>query len=183
MTSGLRPRSPGAFSLVEVVIAIGIVSFTLVIIFGLFGGMMKSSEENSARREITEAVDALRQVLQNQDFSTSYSWIAGTKDLVYVNYRAETDGTPNPSSPTVTGKWIDPAAENPDLYEEARSGHWIKARITVSPSNPGGANLPAVDAYPRAMVAALVTLDAVQSPGLPSANSLARLETTLAIRR
>lgn len=182
----MRPKTrtifPAGFSLVEVVIAIGIVSFALVTIIGLFGGMMKTSAENSSRREIVEAVDALRQLLQGQDFATSYSWVKNSKDLLYVTYRANADGTPNPASQTVAGKWIDPSTESATTYETARSGHWIKGKITVSPSNPGGSSLPATAAsYSRTMVAALVTLDAIQNPAQSSTNSLARLETTIAI--
>lgn len=184
MTLKFRLRRSAAFSLVEVVIAIGVASFALVTIFGLFGGLMKTSGENIARREIVESVDALRKLLQNQDFATSYDWITSNKELIYVSYRADSDGTPDPSSLTVVGKWIDPSVEAASAYEEARAGLWIKAKMAISPSNPGGASPPSsADSYTGAMVAALVTLDAVQASDQTPSSSLARIEATLAIRR
>lgn len=175
-----------AFSLVEVVLAIGIVSFALLTVLNLFGGMMKSSNDNSHRREFAEAVDALRSSLTDTNFAGSFSnvltWAGNNKELVYVTYKANDDGTPNATSETVTGKWIDPAAGSTATYDAARSGRWLRARLQVSPSNPGGTNLAN---YARSMVFLQADLDSLATPDQigQTNTSSSTLKTTLAIRR
>lgn len=177
------------FSLVEVVLAIGVVSFALVVVIGIFGGMMKSSDDNTQRREMAEAVDALRGELREANFESAYKSVREEDTLYYLTYRAgtdrtATDGDPDPDSEEVVGQWFS-SSELTDIpaYEAARSGRWLRARLAVSPSNPGGTSLPAEpSAYTRAVLLALVKLDAVATPNQSATNS-GVLEVTLPVTR
>lgn len=182
--SGVSRSSTRGFSLVEVVLAIGIVSFALLAVMGIFGGLMKSSDENTQRREIAEAVDSLRRELRQSDFETAYQWVREGKTLYYLAYHAGDSNIPDPNSPHVAGKWFEsPPVTNLALMEAARSGRWVRAQLKVSPSNPGGTNLPGISSnYSRASVLALVLLDSVSSPNQTATNS-GQLETSLSITR
>ena len=172
-----------AFSLIEVVLAIGIVSFALLTIIGLFGGIMKTSGDNTQRREMTEAVDSLRAQLNGTNFDTAYGWAQSGKEFLYLTYKADTNGNPSANADTVAGMWTNADAAGLDAYEPARSGHWLRAKLGISPSNPGGTNLPAVSTnYTRAVLFVLADISAVATPGQTTTNS-SRLQSTLAISR
>ncbi len=173
---------PQAFSLIEVVLAIAIVSFALLTTLGLFGGIMKASSDNSQRREMVEAVDSLRSFLNSTNFATAYDWVKADKQLVYVTYKSATNGNPSASSESVMAKWIDPDAESTASYEAARSGKWLRARLSVSPSNPGGTNLTAVANYKKASIFVCADIDVIAAPGQTITNS-SRLQSTMAVLR
>lgn len=71
----LPETSPRGFSLIEVVIAVGIVSFTLVALIGLFGvgmrGSLRASEDTCLAVMITRVSGDLR-VLGSASVSTNY---------------------------------------------------------------------------------------------------------------
>lgn len=177
------PHSIKAFSLIEVVLAIGIVSFALLTIIGLFGGMMKSSGDNTQRREMTEAVDSLRSHLDATNFASAYDWTKAGKEFLYVTYKAGSNGVPDPASQTVIGLWTNADATGLEAYEPARSGRWLRAKLSVSPSNPGGTNLPAVGAYTRASLFVLAEIFPVAAPEQQIPANSSRLQATLAILR
>jgi len=171
-----------AFSLVEVVIALGVVAFALLTIIGVFGGVLRTSEDNTDRQAMADSVAALRSYLNSTDFAATYDWAKDRKELLYVTYRAEEGGEPNPASSQVISKWMPAEATDAADLEAAREGRWIRARLGVSPSNPGGTNLPAVDAYARAGLFILAELDSVESPAVPLKNR-GRLQVTLSAHR
>ncbi|MEI6033894.1 MAG: hypothetical protein WCS65_06385 [Verrucomicrobiae bacterium] len=181
-SSLLIPPSLRAFSLIEVVLAIGVVSFALLTIIGLFGGMMKTSGDNTQRREMVEAVDSLRSFLNASGFEATYGWATAGTNLLYLTYHAGANGDPDTNSQTVAGRWTNANASGLDAYEAARAGHWLRARLSVSPSNPGGTNLPAASAYSRAFLFVLADMDVVATPGQTSTSS-SRLQSTMAISR
>ena len=184
LTTAAHRASRKAFSLVEVVLAIGIVSFALLTIIGLFGGLLKSSAENNQRRALAEAIDALRRTLQTGNFHTNYQLISQNKTLLFVTYR-ERNGNPDSSSASVLSRWLDPdSTSDLDSYDKARTGMWIRAKLKVSPGNPGGTSLPAnPDDYLRAMVRAIVTLDSIPLPDKNLPPSPPILETEIAALR
>lgn len=175
-------RTPKAFSLIEVVLAIGVVSFALLTVIGLFGGIMKSSGDNTQRREMTEAVDSLRSYLNATDFPTVYNWTKTGREFLYLTYKTGSNGNPDPSSQTVVGIWTNADAAGLDTYEPARSGHWLRAKLSVSPSNPGGTNLPDSSAYPRATLFVLADIFPVAGPGQTTTN-FSPLQSTIAVQR
>ena len=172
------------FSLVEVVIAIGIVSFAMLTIMGLFGGVMKSSGENSDRRELAEAVDSLRAYLnETVGFSNSFALAQAHQEVLYLTYFAATNGVPQSGSGHVFGFWTNSAATGLDAYEQARSGRWLKAKLSISPSNPSGTNATSISAYSNApLYFVSAEIRVVPTPGQAATNQGALL-TTLAVRR
>lgn len=178
-------RTPRGFSLVEVVLAIGIVSFAMLVIIGLFGGVMKSSSENNERRELAEAIDSLRRTFQTGNFTTTYDAVRNGGKWLYVTYRADTAGDPKADGTNIAAIWTDPATNSRiNEYDAARTGRWVRATLRVSPSNPGGTSLPANAAdYAHAGLWALATLDTVPVPVTTAATNSGTLETTLSILR
>ncbi len=177
MKRGRGNRAPfAAFSLVEVVIALGIVSFGILAVIGIFGGMMRSANDNVERRALIESIDALRQHLDNIGFETAYDMVLNQSELLYVTFKADAAGAPDKNGDRVVGKWFDVNDADISMADEARAGRWIRARLQVSPSNPGGTNLAGSTAdYDGGMVAVLVGMDAVPTPtqALPSKPRLA----------
>jgi uncharacterized protein (TIGR02598 family) len=187
--TNIIPRSrrglcPG-FSLIEVVIAIGIVSFALLSVIGVFGGVIRTSKDNADRRSLTEAVDALRASLNDTNFvtfSTLYGWVQTNKQLMYITFYADSNGVPAANSSYVVSQWIDPSSVNLSTYDTYRSGNWLKAKLTVSSSNPGGTNLPAIASYTRASLFVTASIDSVATTNQALPNN-PRLNITIAVRR
>lgn len=67
---GLRQRwcECGAFSLIEVVLAIGVVAFALLGIVGLFSSSMKNNRESSAQQESFHAARMISSRMQDTNF-------------------------------------------------------------------------------------------------------------------
>lgn len=177
----VRQKIPG-FSLVEVVIAIGIVSFAMLTIMGLFGGVMKSSTGNTDRRELSEAVDSLRSYLNEKvKFSNTFTLAQGNQEVLYLTYFASTNGTPQAGSGHVVGLWTNSDATGLEPYEQARSGRWLRAKLSLSPSSPSGTNWATVTNHPIYFVGAEIRV--IPTPGQASTNNPGAIFTTLAVRR
>lgn len=177
------PRPP-AFSLIEVVLAIGIVSFALLVIIGLFGGVLRSSSDNAGRRGMSEAVDSLRSYLtETAGFTNTFNWAKAQTNLVYVTYLSDSNGNPDPASQNVVGIWTNSSGTGLNAYDAARAGRWLTAKLKVSPSNPGGTNLTDLNAYAgRASLTILAEIQPIASPGQQAANT-SLLQTTMVIMR
>jgi type II secretory pathway pseudopilin PulG len=172
------------FSLVEVVMAIGIVSFAMLTIIGLFGGLMKSSSENSDRREQVEAVDSLRAYLnESVEFSNAFVLARDREEVLYLTYFADTNGVPQSGSEHVFGFWTNSTATGLDAYEQARSGRWLRAKLSISPSNPSGTNGTTFSDYSnKSLLFVNAEIRVIAAPGQAATNQGA-LTTTLAVRR
>lgn len=172
-------RTLGGFSLVEVVLAIGIVAFALLSIIGLFGGVMKSSGDNSDRREKVEAVDSLRAYLNEKvGFSNAFDLAAGTNEVLYLTYAADENGVPQPGSGYTFGFWTNSDGTGLGAYEQARSGRWLRARLSIPPSN----SITFSDYSNKAVFVVNAEIRVVATPGQTSTNQ-SLLTTTMAVRR
>jgi hypothetical protein len=70
----MQKNQPGAgFSLVEVVLAIGIVSFALLAIFGLFGNALQSKAETLSQQEVLGLTRSLPEFLGNPQVSSGFA--------------------------------------------------------------------------------------------------------------
>ncbi len=178
-----RQPKPKAFSLVEVVLALGIVTFALVTVVGLFGGVVGQAGENSERRSLLEAVDAMRGHLDRQPFATNFNWARNGHELVYVTFRADANDQPATNGQRTLGRWLETNAPDLDTYDSARVGRWVKARLRVSPSNPRGTNLTDVTNYPAGVLAILVQMDSVSLPQQTLDTNNPRIQTTIGVIR
>ncbi len=179
--SSLKWRA--GFSLVEVVLAIGIVSFAVLTILGLFGGIINSVGDNTERRTILEAVDSMRGHLITQGFDTAYGWVRTNQEFVFVTYKAGPTGSPDANGQRVLGRWMMPTDPDLALYEATRVGRWVRAKLSVSPSNPAGIALPPdANNYESGVLAVLAEMDSVETPSLPLPSN-PRIKTTIGITR
>ncbi len=172
---GVSPvgRDSFGFSLIEVVLAIGIVSFGLLALLGVFGGMLGNAGQNFDRRALSESVDALRTDLNNNfGFDEVFDWIkdGDPKDLVYLTYRNDpASGSTEPATEgdRVLGKWFDDPADASLItdYEPAREGRWLRARLSLAPQNvPATISGSDPTDYPSALLLLKVELGAVPQP-------------------
>ena len=80
----LSKKSVGGFSLVEVVLALGIVSFALLAIFALFGNTMRSATETVSQNEVLGITRSLGDFLGSTNpsygvgYATVSNWVAST---------------------------------------------------------------------------------------------------------
>lgn len=72
------------FSLVEVVLAVGIVAFALLAIFGLFGSALRSNAETLSQQEVLGLTRSFPSALAGPEvgagFSNVYAWVRGNPD-------------------------------------------------------------------------------------------------------
>ena len=117
------------FSLIEVAIALGVVSFAFVMVLGAYGGLLTSSSNNVDRRALMEAVDALRSELNRKRTPAElaagelpyfqepvFRWAqatapaggaaSATQELLYLNYRSDVSGLPASNGNYVRSRWV-----------------------------------------------------------------------------
>jgi type II secretory pathway pseudopilin PulG len=178
------------FSLVEVVLALGIVAFAVTVIFALLGTLTSSDQENRERKELIAAVDGLHQYLQKDvPFDTAFLWAKENTrpELIYVTYRARRDtAAPDPGSVSVRSVCFESGSPPYPIenLEAAREGRWVKARLVFSPDlTPDGTALPAnADDFDSASLVFNAQMAAVAEPTL-AVPDRTTFETTISINR
>lgn len=168
MSGGTSSRR-GGFSLIEVTLALGIVAFGLLSILGIYSGMLGQAAENTDRRDIGEATDALRAELnENFDFSTVFDWVLtdDPKQLVYVTFRANDEGEPDPTGDRILSTWLDDWTDW-ESYETAREGRWLKAELRLAPNNNPSSLPSSSDDYDSALLLVQMHMAAVPTPNIP----------------
>ncbi len=162
-----RGKFAKGFSLIEVVIAIGVVSFAVLSVVGLFGGIMQTAGNNTNRRELANGYGSLRYFLENQGFPRAFAWAGGGQELMYVTYRSDNNGDPSEDSDVIAARWLNPDEDDPTSFESARVGRWIKAKLAVSPSNPGGTSVGSLENYKSGFLLVVADIDVVAIPEQP----------------
>lgn len=162
-----RAKFAKGFSLIEVVIAIGVVSFAVLSVVGLFGGIMQTAGNNTNRRELANGYGSLRYFLENKGFTKAFQWAGGGQELMYVTYRSDNKGDPSEDSDVIAAKWLDPDEDDATTFETARVGRWIKAKLAVSPSNPGGTSVGSLEDYKSGCLFVVADIDVVAIPDQP----------------
>lgn len=188
--AGIRRRATSGFSLVEVSLALGIISFSLTVMVALFGNILKVRGDNVNRAEAFRAITALQAQLNEPGaFSEVYGWVkAGSKELVFVRHRADASGTPNAVGERYRAQWL-PVEEITPAMQSAMDGRWIKARLNWdNRSNVNSmeqSDLPAnVNQYPDAQATLVVKLFPVPNPQFnPHADTPPALTTTVTLTR
>ncbi len=178
------------FSLVEVVLALGIASFSLVVMLGVFGSVVKVRGDNVNRTEAYRAVYALQgQMNEPGAFAKVYGWVQpGMKELVFVRYKANAAGLPNAAGERYRSEWVTPDLLTPAM-ESAMEGRWIKARLNWDDrdhvNSMARSELPtSVDQYTDAQATLEVKLYPVPSPSFPiSTDTTPTLTTSLTLTR
>lgn len=182
MVTSPRNPIPPAFSLVEVVVALGITAFAVTTILALLGSVVQQGRGIVDRQYSLRMADALVEEIGTRDFSEVYDWAkTPTADarLHAFSYYAKPDGSPDPSAAgnaakqpgdyVVSSVVLEPGDAQYSQYEAARQNKIIAATVTVSPVNPLAAgDLPGAPAdYPKGYLALRLTLHALEEPGVP----------------
>lgn len=127
-----RRRQQG-FSLVEVVLAVGIVAFALLAIFGLLGGSLKTSADTLGAAEALNARETLDGFLRNEwggaEFSTTYEAVRGDglEDVFVFTF------TNNSTLESVVYEAGDTALA---AAAAQRTGRLLRASFELSPNFP-----------------------------------------------
>lgn len=179
-----------AFSLVEVVLALGIASFSLVVMLGVFGSVVKVRGDNVNRTEAYRSIYALQgQMNEPGAFPEVYGWMqGGAKELVFVRYKADAAGLPSATGERYRSQWLAPVDVTAAM-EGAMEGRWIKANLTWDDrSNVNSmkqSELPAsADLYTGGQATLEVKLYPVPSPSFTiSADAKPTLTTSLTLTR
>lgn len=176
------------FSLVEVVLAIGILSFALIMIVALFASLSNRRQDVSQRREAAAAIAALGTYLnEGVSFETVYEWVQGgsAKELVYVRYQADEAENPSSSGSHVISNWFDPASADLVGYEDARQGYWMRALLTFDGNLHADSSLSAsASDWPYAHLLLRAELHAVPDPGFtPGPQAVPITKTTIGVLR
>ena len=152
------PSHAAAFSLIEVVLAVGIVSFALVAIFGMFSVSLRSSSETISQHEVTGMTrsfnDFLRSTNPASGFSNVSAWLASDPGIFCcaTTNGAYTNGLSNAITDSLG----------------TRSGKLYRMVVSLSSNAPGISSI--ADAATNAMIPIQVKVYAVPTVGTPLAN-------------
>ena len=151
---------PAGFSLIEVVLAVGIVSFALLAIFGMFGVSLKTSADTISQQEVAGMTRSLGDFLRSTNPSTGFSnvsnWI-GNDPGIYCF--VATNGTITNGLGTDSG-FVSGTS--------SRSGRLFRAVLSLSPNAAGISNL--ADVAANAVIPLQVRFYSVPSAGLSVSN-------------
>lgn len=157
-----------AFSLVEIVLAVGIISLALVAIFGLFGQALKSNTETISQHEVIgmsrSLSDFLRSTNGGAGFTNTFAWLKdpAAQPQIYGFMQAN-------------GSFTNALGTSPSLAQAAatRSGRLFRFVLELSPNLPSLTNLPATVAEltNAAALPVQAKVYALSAPGAPT-NSL-----------
>ena len=151
---------PAGFSLIEVVLAVGIVSFALLAIFGMFGVSLKTSADTISQQEVAGMTRSLNDFLRTTNPATGFSnvsnWI-GNDPGIYCF--VATNGTITNGLGTDSG-FVSGTS--------SRSGRLFRAVISLSPNAPGITSL--ADVATNAILPIQVRFYSVPSAGLSVSN-------------
>ncbi len=151
---------PAGFSLIEVVLAVGIVSFALLAIFGMFGVSLKTSADTISQQEVAGMTRSLNDFLRTTNPATGFSnvsnWI-GNDPGIYCF--VATNGTITNGLGTDSG-FVSGTS--------SRSGRLFRAVLSLSSNAPGITSL--ADVATNAILPIQVRFYSVPSAGLSVSN-------------
>lgn len=171
------------FSLVEVVLAVGIFAFALVSILYLFGGLMDNASALAKRREALAMSESLRNFLNfrsvtnsGADWEKAYQLVFDGADAGLYGMAAKwnvTNGAPDPTSKEITFLWSTNTGDI-STWEPARMGPLYRVKLELATSNnPTNSLPPSAVNYPYPLIVARATFFTVGRVGgsLPSSAS------------
>lgn len=176
-----RLKTTAAFSLVEVVLALGIVSMLLAATMVILGAITLSSRQVIGTDNAMNALSTVGEWFQEREFGTVYRWARDETDLYLYAFRS-LPSNPVPEGGDFLSAEIAPGdaraaglnyvlytalrpADDPKLAGElaALEGRLYRLRLEVGSTNPGGATLPAGTDYTRGYLA--LNVNVTEIPG------------------
>ncbi len=176
---GEGPRGRTGFSLIEVVLAIGIISFSLVAILGLFGTSLRSNSDTISQHEVMgisrSVADFLGSGSSVAGFSNVYRWVQSTNSDPGIYAFVQSNGQ------ITNGLGDDEAFVSATT---SRSGRLFRMQISLSPNmplrrvdgsvvgRPVASDLPATPELLTndASLAIQIRMFSVPAPGIPVTN-------------
>jgi len=135
-----------AFTLIEVIIAIGLVATVMVTLVTLAGYIYGISREIRAKQEALRLMGAVESYVASADFDTVYGWAAAGEDLVAYRYWGDPvatprlDGTPVPYAGAPDGQLVVSARpdDDPLLADDLAQidGYLFRFQLSLSEENP-----------------------------------------------
>ncbi len=173
----MAPGPRRAFSLIEIVLAVGIMSIALVAIFGMFGTSLRSNAETISQHEVLGLSRSLSDFLRstNAGFSNVFTWVKDVNSDPGIYAFIQSNGVITNGLGTDTS-FVAAAS--------SRSGRLYRSVLLLSPNmplkqadgsvitRPMAANLSATSAgfTNDAALAVQVRFYAVPSPGVAVTN-------------
>jgi type II secretory pathway pseudopilin PulG len=145
-------KQPMGFTLVEVVLAIGVVSFALLAIFGLFSTSLQNDAQVVDEVEALSATKALPAFLKAQGFVTVYTWLeqssnpspvgsgstAASPPLLYAYDLPAVSGATSSNEAGQSFITLSPPPTTGTTAVTNRQGRLFGIYLTVSPNMPIG---------------------------------------------
>jgi type II secretory pathway pseudopilin PulG len=79
------------FSLIEVVLAVGVFAFAVLGLIGLLVPALSSVANVSESNQVAGVISRLDAFLQSQSFASVYQWVASGREKVFVGYNLASD--------------------------------------------------------------------------------------------
>lgn len=128
------------FSLIEVVLAVGIVAFAMVAILGLFGSSLQSTQQVDNQDEALGIVRALPAYLQSQSFQTVYGWVQTPSTMPalygYTLLPSPLQSGTDSAQQTVIHSGTDTALTTGSTSYTHRQGRMFAIQLSLSPNMP-----------------------------------------------
>jgi type II secretory pathway pseudopilin PulG len=127
-----------AFSLIEVLLAVGVVGFALLAIFALVGGSLNANSEAATQQEALGVSNALKNYLNEQvkknGFSTVYGWIKGGSTPELYGYNVA-EATGSQSAQGVIRNAVNDSGVI-GTEKTKRTGRLFRIQLSLSPNMP-----------------------------------------------
>lgn len=183
----IRLHGRKGFSLVEVVMAVGIIASALLIIVALFGTLIKGQREAIDDKVIVDSLGAFNSFIESEvSFDDAYKWATGEGRLLYAQYLSDSQGESSTAGRNHRAKWMKEEDSAISQISSAEVRRWIVAVLNWDEKlNPtAAASLPAdADDYLETSLIFSANFYVLSSPNQEIANLQPALTATVAVTR
>jgi len=157
-------RKPGGFTLIEVILAVGIFTFAILALLGLFGSSLRSVGQVEDASRVPAVMGAVQAWIDGETFADVYTGVANQRTLELLCY-VEVAGSGTSRTETLRVLRIDATGGDRSAFSGA-AGAVFKADLIASPMNPDvGSALPArADTWAHGYVAMDVSIYTLPAP-------------------
>jgi prepilin-type N-terminal cleavage/methylation domain-containing protein len=183
----LRTPQRRGFSLVEVVMAVGIIASALLIIVALFGTLIKGQREAIEDKIVVDSLGAFNSFIESEvSFDDAFQWATGEGRLLYAQYLSDSQGESSAAGRNHRAKWMKENDTAVSQISSAEVRRWIVAVLKWDEKlNPAAAaELPAdADNYRETSMIFSADFYVLSSPDQDTANRQPALTATVAVNR
>jgi uncharacterized protein (TIGR02598 family) len=139
----MKAVTPGhgsrGFSLIEVVLAVGVVAFAIISVLALFGQSLQSARQVTDEDEALGIARALPAFLQAEGFNTVYGWLSSNSTPTIYGYNispAALSGTTYTGQQAVICTSTDTLLTGTSAGYATRLGRLFEITLSLSPNMP-----------------------------------------------